>query len=775
MQPVLALGSMPGQSKDDAEERLSDNFVRPWNDRLDLIRDGSGEEQIVGIRFPNIGIPQGVTILSAHVQFTARIDNSEETYLDIRVEDSDDAAIFELDSPSRVSDRALTSRIVDWTPEEWTEGLAGDNERTPNLAGLIQDIVDRPDWIAGNALAIIIRGTGRRVAWSFDGDPSRAPRLVIEYQVPIPPINLALQVCHSDMTNIDYDCENRVENTLNGMAGRCNYPTDCDCTATANFEEFDHSCSYECLEVLLADDCSNFDPAVGNITATNDEGDTPVCTANSPLAASLYGRRSTCEVEGAVEVDFGGYTPEDQPGAAGVIEIIGDPCPGEECPVGMSYRLDLDPITFKKAWEEATFENLAALGGSLAGSEAVLTPAGDGTFGPESTEFSARGTVGGDSQAYVGLNAHDLDLSVDWGPDSPSCTLTGDLSGIVADPEISRCESAGPSADTICESDDDCEDDPACSDEICNCEPVTEEADMSVEAALAGDIVNQPPTANAGDGQVVECNLPGRARFTLDGSESSDPDDNIVLYSWLHGSRVGPAVGFQPMSTVEQPLDTGYAYMLRVIDAFGQADEDWTQASVEDTTAPDLTCPSDLTIECDESTEPSNTGSASAEDICDPAPAITYLDTAVVPGECPEEFSITRSWTATDGSENSVSCDQTIEVVDSTGPVIACNAPATITPPDAPISLTATATDNCDGEPSVVITEFACSEQKVRGKEKEIDKEESCIVEVAGDTINILDSGGVNDTIRWTVHATDNCGNLSMTQCTVMVVKPTRP
>jgi hypothetical protein len=63
----------------------------------------------------------------------------------------------------------------------------------------------------------------------------------------------------------------------------------------------------------------------------------------------------------------------------------------------------------------------------------------------------------------------------------------------------------------------------------------------------------------------------------------------------------------------------------------------------------------------------------------------------------------------------------------------------------------------------------------VRGKEKEVNKEESCIVEVAGDTINILDSGGVNDTISWTVHATDNCDNLSELECEVDVVKPSKP
>ena len=75
----------------------------------------------------------------------------------------------------------------------------------------------------------------------------------------------------------------------------------------------------------------------------------------------------------------------------------------------------------------------------------------------------------------------------------------------------------------------------------------------------------------------------------------------------------------------------------------------------------------------------------------------------------------------------------------------------------------------------LMITEFACLEQKVRGKEKDIDKEESCIVEVAGDTITILDSGGVNNKITWKIDAEDNCGNSTTAICEVLVERPERP
>ena len=47
-----------------------------------------------------------------------------------------------------------------WT----TVGQAGPDEQTSNIAAVIQEIVNRPGWSSNNALAIVITGTGQRVA-----------------------------------------------------------------------------------------------------------------------------------------------------------------------------------------------------------------------------------------------------------------------------------------------------------------------------------------------------------------------------------------------------------------------------------------------------------------------------------------------------------------------------------------------------------------------------------------------------------------------------------
>ena len=69
--------------------------------------------------------------------------------------------------------------------------------------------------------------------------------------------------------------------------------------------------------------------------------------------------------------------------------------------------------------------------------------------------------------------------------------------------------------------------------------------------------------------------------------------------------------------------------------------------TVIDTTAPVLICPPFITIECSESTDPSNTGMATASDACDPSPEVTYIDIPKA-GPCPQQYTIDRIWFGTD-------------------------------------------------------------------------------------------------------------------------------
>ncbi len=124
---------------------------------------------------------------------------------------------------------------------------------------------------------------------------------------------------------------------------------------------------------------------------------------------------------------------------------------------------------------------------------------------------------------------------------------------------------------------------------------------------------------------------------------------------------------------------------------------------VNDHTAPEITCPSDITILCTDDSTPATTGTATATDNCDPAVTITFTS-AFAPGICPQEGTITRTWTAVDDCGNSSSCTQLIFVDDNQGPIITCPSNTTINCGENTLPVntgTATATDNCTGNPII--------------------------------------------------------------------------
>jgi len=97
-----------------------------------------------------------------------------------------------------------------------------------------------------------------------------------------------------------------------------------------------------------------------------------------------------------------------------------------------------------------------------------------------------------------------------------------------------------------------------------------------------------------------------------------------------------------------------------------------------------------------------------AMDNCDPDIEVVFEETTEQTNDsCPFDRTITRTWTATDCSGNSVSHTQTIEVRDTDAPVFVEELPQDATfecteIPDAPVL---TATDNCDPDVEIVFEE----------------------------------------------------------------------
>jgi hypothetical protein len=143
-----------------------------------------------GMRFTNITIPQGASIISANLRF--RCNASEDnTVVNTKVsaEDVDDAPTF-ADSAAEFVNRYNnhTAAMVNWDNiPAWVAGIDYDS---PEIKTVIQEVVDRAGWASGNGMAFFWedydnRSTpnndAARWAYSYDGSSTYAPKLIIEY------------------------------------------------------------------------------------------------------------------------------------------------------------------------------------------------------------------------------------------------------------------------------------------------------------------------------------------------------------------------------------------------------------------------------------------------------------------------------------------------------------------------------------------------------------------------------------------------------------------
>jgi PKD repeat protein len=177
---TLVAQSSPAQSADDAEESATGQILLVSSD-LELVEENT--IQTVGIRFPAVHVPAGATVTDAFVQFRADEISSGASALTIRAERSIDPGPFRL-AHGDITSRATTTAQVLWSPAAWSAlGEAGPDQQTPNLAPVINEVLDQPGWQGGDAIVLIVTGTGRRVAESFDRNPAAAAKLFVEFEL----------------------------------------------------------------------------------------------------------------------------------------------------------------------------------------------------------------------------------------------------------------------------------------------------------------------------------------------------------------------------------------------------------------------------------------------------------------------------------------------------------------------------------------------------------------------------------------------------------------
>ena len=162
-------------NNNDAVEQRANGSMYMNSSDLELVYDGGN--QTVGLRFPNVPLPRGATVVHAEIQFEIDAYHSQDTDLRVEGQAVGDAPPFAT-SDYNVSSRTRTTTSVAW---DGLPALSVDETlTTPNLNGIVQEIVDRSDWDNGNAMVFIITGNGRReVESGFPSGP--APQLLITY------------------------------------------------------------------------------------------------------------------------------------------------------------------------------------------------------------------------------------------------------------------------------------------------------------------------------------------------------------------------------------------------------------------------------------------------------------------------------------------------------------------------------------------------------------------------------------------------------------------
>ena len=172
---------------------------------------------------------------------------------------------------------------------------------------------------------------------------------------------------------------------------------------------------------------------------------------------------------------------------------------------------------------------------------------------------------------------------------------------------------------------------------------------QSLSLTLQGFVDERPPLANAGPDWTVSCG----GGVTLDGTASTDPNNDIVSFVWGEGGTVLATTALA-QATLTSP--GAHDITLVVTDSTGRADSDLVRLTAVDNTPPRFTfVPPAVTVTDCKSTI--SIGQATAVDDCGSAVTIT--------NNAPATFPVGNTmvtWTARDALGNTVTATQMVTV-----------------------------------------------------------------------------------------------------------------
>ncbi|MDB4676771.1 PQQ-binding-like beta-propeller repeat protein [bacterium] len=163
--------------ENDAEENITDGSVSLTSSDLEMSEED--QLQLIGLRFEGVPFSEELD-KPIYLQFTCDEISKAPTQLVITAQATGNSKSFQA-ADRNLSSRARTKSQVPWQVQPWTKvGESGLKQRSPDIRSLLNEVLQRSDWQAGQALTLFVQGEGKRVACAFDGDEKKSPCLIFD-------------------------------------------------------------------------------------------------------------------------------------------------------------------------------------------------------------------------------------------------------------------------------------------------------------------------------------------------------------------------------------------------------------------------------------------------------------------------------------------------------------------------------------------------------------------------------------------------------------------
>lgn len=136
---------------------------------------------LCGMRFTGVTIPAGSMVSSAALEIYLPSGSFDDPDVVFSGEAAGNAAAFST-SANDLSNRTKTTATVTWT----ASGLGIGAQTTPDLSGILQEIVAGGSWASGNALVLFVQGNSSSslLRWGAADGSNPAAELSVTYTPP---------------------------------------------------------------------------------------------------------------------------------------------------------------------------------------------------------------------------------------------------------------------------------------------------------------------------------------------------------------------------------------------------------------------------------------------------------------------------------------------------------------------------------------------------------------------------------------------------------------